>query len=106
MGYARDLQRLDQSAYFDTIHRVRAGIRVPADYTAPLRETNVSPKDVKRKFIAANPGFGGESVRILCGGRFLSEVRICLSRELKPRPCGADVRDTCRVDPAIMRPVR
>jgi ribonuclease T2 len=97
---------LDQITYFDTIQRARGGLRVPAGYTAPVQEINVSPVDVKRKFVAANPGFGEDSVRVLCSGRFLSEVRVCLSKELKPRSCGADLRDTCRVDPVIMRPVR
>jgi ribonuclease T2 len=97
---------LDQAAYFNAIQSARGGLKVPADYSAPLGEIHVSPAYVKRKFVAANPGFGEDSFRVLCGGRFLSEVRVCLSKELKPRPCGADVRDTCRVDPVIMRRVR
>ena len=97
---------LDQTAYFDRIQSARAALRVPPVYTAPVRELDVSPMDVKKTFAAANPGHGEDSFRILCAGRFLSEVRICLSKELKPRPCGAGIRDTCRVDPVIMRPLR
>jgi ribonuclease T2 len=97
---------LAPAAYFETIRNVRAVVKIPSDYTAPLRQLNVSPAEIKQKFVAANAGFGSDSVHALCSGRFVSEVRICFSKDLKPRACGAGVRDTCAVDPAILRPVR
>ncbi len=81
-------------------------MKIPSEYTAPLRELNASPAEIRQKFVAANAGFGLDSVHALCSGRFLSEVRICFSRDLKPRACGPGVRDTCAVDPVILRPVR
>lgn len=97
---------LAPAAYFETIRTVRAAVKIPGDYTAPLRQLNVSPADIRQKFVAANAGFGPDSVHVLCGGRFVSEVRICFSKDLRPRACGAGVRDTCAVDPVILRPVR
>lgn len=97
---------LAPAAYFETIRAVRAAMKIPSDYTAPLQQLNVSPTGIRQKFAAANAGFGLDSVHTLCSGRFVSEVRICFSRDLKPRACGAGVRDTCAVDPVILRPVR
>jgi ribonuclease T2 len=97
---------LAQAAYFDTIRNVRAAVKIPGEYTAPIQQVNVSPAKIKQKFVAANAGFDLDSVHVLCGGRFVSEVRVCFSKDLRPRACGAGVRDTCAVDPAILRPVR
>lgn len=97
---------LAPAAYFEAIRNLRGALKIPADYTAPLRQLNVSPVEIKQKFVAANAGFGLGSVHVLCGGRFLSEVRLCFSKDLRPRACSAGVRDTCSVDPLILRPVR
>jgi ribonuclease T2 len=94
------------AAYFDTIRNVRAAVKIPDEYTAPLHQVNVSPAEIKQKFEGANAGFSSESVHVLCSGRFVSEVRVCFSKDLRPRACGAGVRDTCAVNPAILRPVR
>jgi len=40
-------------------------------------------------------------------GRYLQELRTCLTLELDGRPCNAEVlRDACKSDQIIMRPVR
>jgi ribonuclease T2 len=61
---------------------------------------------IRHKFEAANHGLDNRSVRLNCSGRYLSEVRLCLDKNLSPRPCSADVRDTCRAPELILRPVR
>lgn len=97
---------LDQPAYFKKIEQAYANVKIPLDYTQPLKQIEVSPDDIHKEFQQANPSFPAESVKVLCNGRFLSEVRVCYTKDLKPRACGADVRDTCKADPVIMRPVR
>jgi ribonuclease T2 len=97
---------LSQVGYFETIEKTFAGLRVPDDFKTPLKQVMVKPDTIRNKFVAANPGFSAQSVKVLCGGRFLSEVRVCLTKDLKPRPCSTGVRDSCRADEIIMRPVR
>ncbi len=97
---------LDQPAYFKKIEQAYANVKIPLDYTQPLKQIEVSLEDVHKEFRNANPSFPEDSIHSLCNGKFLSEVRVCYTKDLKPRPCGADVRDTCKVDPIIMRPVR
>ena len=36
----------------------------------------------------------------------VQEVRLCLTRDLKPRRCGADVIRDCRLKDAILHPLR
>jgi ribonuclease T2 len=97
---------LPQAEYFQTIERVFKSISVPADFKTPIKQINVTPASIRKKFVAANPKLSEQSVRVLCGGRYLSEVRVCLAKDLKPRPCSSEVRDTCRAPEIIMQPVR
>jgi ribonuclease T2 len=95
--------------YFARIRKAYESVRIPADYKQPPRRIMVKPADLKRKFLQANPGAPEDSISVVCGGnggRFLSEVRVCLTRDLKARACGQDVRDSCRVPEIILPPVR
>ena len=97
---------LDTAAYFDLIRSVREGVKIPDDYTAPIKQVTARRTDIKEKFVAANAGYALDSLHLLCSGRFLSEVRVCFSKDMKPRACSADVRDACSTDPVILRPLR
>jgi len=58
-------------------------------------------------FVGERVGMSEEdSIRLACSGRFLSEVDMCLGKDLKSRPCGSDVRDKCSASKVILRPVR
>lgn len=97
---------LEQGAYFDLIRKAHSIVRIPPDYRSPIRQITVTPDSIRAKFAAANAGMPSGSIRVLCGGRFLSEVRVCLTKDLKLRSCSADVRDTCRAPEILMQPVR
>lgn len=97
---------LDVNAYFQTIQKAFATVKVPDDFKAPIQQIEIAPAAVNSKFISANPSFPPDSVKVQCRARYLSEVRVCLTKDLKPRPCARDVRDTCRGDSIIMRPLR
>jgi len=43
---------------------------------------------------------------VTCGGNRLSEVRICLSKDLQFRNCPQIDRQACRRDRLLMPPVR
>jgi ribonuclease T2 len=97
---------LNQDVYFDLVRRAYSQVSIPADFKAPIKNIEVSPSQVKDEFVRANASISADAFRVLCRGRFLSEVRVCLSRDLKGRACSADVRDACAADEIIMRPVR
>ena len=97
---------LDVSAYFRQIQNAFAGVKIPEDYRGPLKNIEVAPADVKAKFGKANPSYPATAFRIQCSGRYLSEMRVCLTKDLKGRACGSDIRDTCRDATVILRPVR
>jgi ribonuclease T2 len=97
---------LSQSAYFDTIRKARAVVKIPQQYLELRSPLTVTPDEVENAFIAANPGLTREGVSVTCGGRRLDEVHICLSRTLQFRDCPEVERRSCRRDRLLMPPVR
>ena len=96
---------LEADDYFATVEKSYRSVRIPERYQAPDRYLTVSPALLKQDFVASNPGLRESGLAVQCSGHYLQEMRVCLSRQLQPRDCGADVEDRCRGD-ATLRPVR
>lgn len=97
---------LSAQRYFETVRKAREAVQIPQDYTDLDRPMMVSPDDVGEAFIRANPGLSRNAMSITCSSRWLSEVRICMSKDLTFRACPEVVRRTCRRDRAFMPAVR
>jgi ribonuclease T2 len=93
-------------AYFDTVRKARAMVKIPLEYTDLQEPLNVTPAAVEAAFIKANPNLSTESMAIECDKKRLTGVRICLSKELQFRSCAQIARRSCRREPLIMPPQR
>ncbi|SFD49734.1 ribonuclease T2 family protein [Roseivivax sediminis] len=97
---------LPADRYFDTARRAFESVtrpealrRLPAPVTLPA-------KLVEAAFLEANPGLAPDMITITCRAGRIQEARLCLSRELAPVPCGADVVRDCTAEDALLEPVR
>src|SRR5215471_352226 len=97
---------LSPGAYFETIRKARAVVKIPPQYIDLSSTLTVTPQEVEEAFIKANPGLAPEGMSISCGGRRLGDIKICLTRDLQFRGCEEIERRTCRRDKLIMPPVR
>lgn len=100
---------LSPKDYFEEAADAFNGISIPAQYKAPRQQITVSPDQLRREFASANPKIGEQGFVVLCSGngRYLQEVRACLTQELEGRPCPGEVlRTVCKSDQIIMRPLR
>ncbi len=97
---------LSPRAYFDTVRKARAVVKIPPEYVDPQQPLNVTPAAVAEAFIKANPQLSLSGIAIGCDKRRLTEVRLCLSKDLKFRACAAVARRNCRRDQLIMPPLR
>ncbi|HVY59930.1 MAG TPA: ribonuclease T2 [Xanthobacteraceae bacterium] len=97
---------LGPRAYFDTIRKARAVVKIPAPYLDVQSTLTVTPDEVEDAFVAANPGLTRAGVSVSCDSKRLSEVRICLTRDLGFRDCPEVGRRACRRDKLEMPPVR
>ena len=89
---------LDGSAYLALIREAAGLFRVPGGFARIEADLRVDPDIVERAFLAANPQLRPEAVLVTCRSGLLQEVRICLDRELSPRACTEEARQTCRAD--------
>lgn len=96
--------------YFGLARRLYEQIQLPERYANPYEVQTVSPQDLAREFLRANPRLSPGSLVITCGGpgNRLREVRICLTKDGQPRDCGADERKraACRSSRMYVPPVR
>ncbi len=97
---------LGERAYFETIRKARAGIKIPPDYLQLTEAKTVAPAEVEDAFVKVNPGLSTSAIAVTCNGNRLSEVRICLGKDLQFRSCEEIDRRACRRDQVTMPPMR
>jgi len=97
---------LDAERYFATVRDARGKVNIPERFVRLNDYTMVSPPEVADAFIAANPGLAREMIAVTCSRRYLSEVRICMNKDLAFRPCPEAERRACRNPRVAMPPVR
>ncbi len=99
---------LDAESYFRISRRAYETITIPARFRTLQNYLTVSPEEIERAFLKANPALKPEMINIECKNRRLRELRICFSRDLKLRACGANDRQgrLCSARKIVMPPVR
>lgn len=94
---------LSAEAYFASIETAMARLKIPEDFLRRRANQRISITHLEQAFLDANPGLGAEALTIECRSHYLTEVRVCLDRELQPRACAKDVGDVCGRE-IIIRP--
>lgn len=86
---------LDAARYFHSADQAFASVRLPAAFEAPRRQRDLTAAQIVAQFRAANPALPEGALTVHCSRGELSEVRVCLTRNLQPRTCGRGVRNSC-----------
>ncbi len=95
---APDYFALARSAYTEIIRppvfrKLENPVRLPASV-------------VEQAFLRANPILKPDMITITCKQDRIQEARICLTKGLEPRQCGADVIRDCSQNRALFDPIR
>ncbi len=93
---------VSQEDYFTLVRAARDRVAVPDRYENVARDARVSPDAVEDAFLAANPGMKADGIAVACGGRHLSEVRVCLTKDMEFRSCPQVDARACRLPQASM----
>jgi ribonuclease T2 len=101
---------LTPEGYYQTARRMFESVTIPQRFRDPPAEQYMSPGEVVRAFVDANPGLRPDMFGVACRGpgtRF-REVRICFTKTGSPRSCGPneDQRQLCRSSRMHVPPVR
>jgi ribonuclease T2 len=70
------------------------------------REVRLPAEVIEEAFLEENPGLSDEMLTVTCRDGRVQEVRICLTVDLEPRACAADVARDCTLRDALFPPVR
>lgn len=97
---------LSANAYFETVRKARAVMKIPADYLDLDKPVMVTPDEVAEAFVKANPGLSRSSIAVACDSKRLSEVRVCLAKDFSFRDCPEVTRRACKRDTIAMPAVR
>ncbi|MCG5239979.1 ribonuclease T2 [Azospirillum doebereinerae] len=84
---------LNATDYFAKLRAAHAKVAIPEGLKAP--GGTVPAVQVERLFLEANPGLTPEGVAVVCSKADVSEIRVCLDKNLGFMPCGKKVVDRC-----------
>ncbi|WP_045387246.1 ribonuclease T2 [Falsirhodobacter sp. alg1] len=83
-------------AYYETMREAFEGLTIPPVLDAIREDVTLPASVVEDAFIDANPRMTPEGITVTCDAGRIDEVRICLTKDLQPRPCGSDAPRDCR----------
>lgn len=92
--------------YFATVRKASAAIKIPPQYLDLQTALIVGPAAVGEAFINANPDLARGGMAVDCEAGRLTEVRLCLAKDLKFRACPQVAAQTCRRARVLMPPPR
>jgi len=101
---------LNPEAYFSASRALLSTIRIPKAFVNPFETQFYAPAEIIGLFIDVNPNLRRSMIAVSCGGagNRLREVRICFTRDGKPRDCGGNEnqRKMCSADRVLVPPAR
>jgi ribonuclease T2 len=97
---------LGQRGYFEAIRKARAGIKIPDEFLDLQQAKTIAPDAIEDAFIKVNPGLSNSAIAVTCDRNRLTEVRVCMSKDLQFRACEEIDRRACRRDQVVMPPMR
>lgn len=97
---------LSADEYFETARRAYEGLVRPEVFRNLDEPVRISASVVEAAFLRANPDWTPDMVTITCKSGHIQEARLCLTRDLQPRICGADVVHDCSSQSARFNPIR
>ena len=97
---------LSAPGYYDASRRAFDELVLPPLFDGVIKDLVVPASVIEAAFLAANPGLGRDQITVICDEGLIAEVRICLTKDLDPRNCGADVVRDCRMQDAGLEALR
>ncbi len=97
---------LDARDYYALARRAFGSVTIPPVFARIDKDLKVPAAVIEAAFLEANPGLKRDQVTVTCASGLIQEVRLCLTTDLQPRRCGADVIRDCTLKDAVLEAVR
>ena len=92
--------------YYATMRQAYESVVIPPIFARISKDLVLPALVIEDAFIEHNPGLARDQITVTCKSGMIQEVRICLTPELTPRRCGADVIKDCTLKDAGLEAVR
>ncbi len=92
--------------YYATMRRAYESVTIPPLFAKVAQTLHLPTSVVQDAFLESNPSLTADQITVTCDRAMIQEVRICLTRDLQPRACGADVSRDCTLPDAELDAVR
>ncbi len=96
---------LSAADYYALSRRAYGTVVRPPVFRKLDRTIKLPASVVEDAFLKANPALKRDMVTVTCKARHIQEVRVCLSKDLSPVPCGRDVSRDCSLNDAVFEPI-
>lgn len=97
---------LSAKAYYTTMRKAFASVTIPPLFANVSKDLQVPAEVIEKAWLESNPKLTRDQITVTCKAGMIQEVRICLTPDLEPRRCGADVIRDCTLQEAELQAVR
>jgi ribonuclease T2 len=97
---------LSQRDYFEVLRAARETVSIPQEFRRLDSYKTLDPDEAEAAFLKANPSLPAAAIAVTCDKRYLREVRVCMTTDLKFHSCPEIDRRECRLGKVVMPPVR
>jgi ribonuclease T2 len=91
---------MSSDGYFDAARQAYNAVVRPPVFRKLASPIYVPATVVEQAFLQADPRLLPDMITITCRANRIQEARICLTKDLKPRTCGADIVRDCTLQDA------
>lgn len=97
---------LSAADYYAATRQAAGAVTIPPVFDDLARDVTLPPRLVEEAFLETNPAMEADGITVICRGEALTELRICLTRDLQPRACAPDTRRDCPRPQVLIEAVR
>ncbi len=97
---------LSAQAFFEAVRKARGEVKIPDSFVGLDQPKRVAPGEVIDAFLQANPKLARNDLAVACDSKRLTEVRICLSKDLSFRRCPELAERSCTREQLVMPATR
>lgn len=97
---------LGAMGYLDEADKAVAAVKIPEELQPFSSSYYFEAQEIAGLFRRSNPGIPSNGIAVICNGPELSEVRVCMGKDLQFGACGKGVKTQCRAGDIRVPPSR
>ena len=97
---------LGAMGYLDASDKAVAAVKIPEELQPFSTSYYFEAQEIADLFRKSNPGIAANGIAVICKGPELSEVRVCMGKDLQFGTCGKGVKTQCRAGDIRVPPSR